>query len=531
MSPDREVINMVRKIIVTNSKAMRRKYGNTGWRQIKDAAAEMIRKDTERECKSYFVSMDLKTDMKKFDAPQVADNADEGQNKAAVDAIFGKARPDYLLILGAPDVVPHQSLTNPVGDDDLEVPSDLPYACEAPYSVEIADFKGPTRVIGRLPDVSGGGDPQYLLDLLDTATDWKFRTQRSYDKYLSVSADVWKRSTRKSVRKLFGSTTGLVFSPTAGPTWSKAMLKPRVHFINLHGAAMAPTFFGEGPEGVYPDAMHAENVSGRFREGTVISAECCYGAELYDPSFWGDSPGICNIAMASGVYGFWGSSSIAYGPADSNDYADLVCQYFVREMLKGASLGRASLMARQIYLQQAAPLDPVDLKTIAQFNLLGDPSVHPVKMSKTQRSNIAKSRQLGTVRARRSTLQRKGIKLDDMLASTRSRKDQKIDDKLRSQLIAIVEKQGLTLQKDVRSFAVHTAAKPALAKSRAARRKAAGEGVYHLLLAHRKAAEVQVLCDSPTKKKVAAVRKIRNDVVVLAGQFDDDLKVKTLFAR
>lgn len=159
---------MVHKIIVTNRKVMRRKYGNAGWKRIQSAVAGMIQKDAVRGCKSFFVSMDLKSEMKKFDGPQVADSADEKQNKEAIDALFDKARPDYLLILGAPDVVPHQSLANPMGDDDDQVPSDLPYACEAPYSDEIADFKGPTRVIGRLPDVVGGDDTQYLMNLLDT---------------------------------------------------------------------------------------------------------------------------------------------------------------------------------------------------------------------------------------------------------------------------------------------------------------------------------------------------------------------------
>jgi hypothetical protein len=237
--------------------------------------------------------------------------------------------------------------------------------------------------------------------------------------------------------------------------------------------------------------------------------------------------------MASGISGFWGSSTIAYGPADANDYADLICQYFLREVLNGASLGRACLQARQNYLQQAAPLDPVDLKTIAQFNLLGDPSVHPVKMSKIQRTKMAKSRQIGTVQTRRSTLQRKGFKLHDVLASARSHMDQKIDDKFRSQLMDFVEKQGLAAQQDIRSFAVHAAAKPELAKSVVARRKAAGQGVYHLVLAHRKAAETQILPGPPTKKMAATAvtRKICNEVVVLAGQFDDKLKIKTLHAR
>lgn len=57
------------------------------------------------------------------------------------------------MLLGAPDVVPHQSLINPLhspDDPDERVDSDLPYACDSGYSIDIDNFLGPTRVVGRL---------------------------------------------------------------------------------------------------------------------------------------------------------------------------------------------------------------------------------------------------------------------------------------------------------------------------------------------------------------------------------------------
>ncbi len=59
--------------------------------------------------------------------------------------------------------------------------------------------------------------------------------------------------------------------------------------------------------------------------------------------------------------------------------ADLIVQYFLLEILGGASLGRAALRARQRYVREIVDLDPTDLKTLAQFTLLGDPAVHPVR--------------------------------------------------------------------------------------------------------------------------------------------------------
>jgi hypothetical protein len=63
---------------------------------------------------------------------------------------------------------------------------------------------------------------------------------------------------------------------------------------------------------------------------------------------------------------------------DANGYADLICQFFLKGVLAGASLGRAMLEARQQFAQASPQMDPYSLKTLAQFNLLGDPSLHPV---------------------------------------------------------------------------------------------------------------------------------------------------------
>jgi len=111
----------------------------------------------------------------------------------------------------------------------------------------------------------------------------------------------------------------------------------------------------------------------------VLAAECCYGAELYDPAKTNGQVGLCNAYLGAKAYGFFGSSTIAYGPESGNAQADLICQYFFTHILAGASQGEATLMARQDFLKVLSVADPSDLKTLAQFNLMGDPSLHPVR--------------------------------------------------------------------------------------------------------------------------------------------------------
>ena len=370
------------KIIVTNLAVLKKKYGTAGVKKINVAIKALIAADQARGFQTSLIALDSAAAMKAVKGQRVTAAADPEQNKAAIDAIYAARVPDYILLLGAIDVIPHQDLFNPVfsagEDDDQFAYGDLPYACQAPYSQQAKDFVGPTRVVGRLPDITGGTDPAYLLGLLKTAAGWTSRSAADYSADFAISAEVWKKSTALSVQRLFGASGTLQLVPPGGPGWSPQLMGKRAHFINCHGGQADPQFYGQQGKSNYPVAHHAAQIPGKIIEGTVAAVECCYGAELYDPQFAKGQVGIANTYLAEKAYGYFGSSTIAYGPAVGNGSADLLCQYFLRRVLGGASLGRAALEARLEFAGGAAELDPVDLKTLAQFSLLGDPSIHPV---------------------------------------------------------------------------------------------------------------------------------------------------------
>ncbi len=422
----------VDKLIVTNAGALRAKYGSAGLTRIRAAVAALIKADAARGLTAKLVALDDRAAMKTLRAKPVADAGDPQQNKIAIDGIYAARTPDYLMILGAIDVVPHQDLTNPLyspdpeADDDRYAWGDLPYACEAPYSHDPGDFRGPSRVVGRLPDLTGATDPAYLIGLLQTAAKYQTRPRSAYDDYFGLSALVWKRSTDLSVRNLFGASTALRTSPKAGPSWTKAQLAPRAHFINCHGATDDPFFYGQSGRN-YPPAHSAKLVARHVSDGTVLAAECCFGGQLYDPQ--GGQLGICSTYLASGAYGVFGSSTIAYGPSEGNGSADLICQFFLEQVLSGASLGRAALEARQRFVERVTLLDPADMKTLAQFSLLGDPAIHAVfpaqgalTRTKTYRAAVGKSAALPIGRdLRRERLMRRGIALPGVVAAVRKK--------------------------------------------------------------------------------------------------------------
>ncbi len=195
--------------------------------------------------------------------------------------------------------------------------------------------------------------------------------------------------------------------------------------------------------------MESAQIDRKVKRGTIVAAECCYGAQLFDPSIPGDM-GICNRYLAQGAYAFFGSSTIAYGPSEGNGAADWVCQFYIERVLNGASTGRAALEARIGFIWFATHLDPMDLKTLAQFNLMGDPSITAVgkPTHKLQRTKVFHAAFDGRPDAvartlRRKRLRREGLTLSSTVGAARGAKDLRAPAKVRKALEASVRNADL----------------------------------------------------------------------------------------
>jgi len=373
-----EVPAVNNKVVVTNKSALQSKYG-TRWADIDAALQRLIAADNARAIATTIVAIDDKATMAAFRAAAVSASSDEVGTKNAINAVLGTKNPDYLMILGGPDVVCHQTLDNPMqGDGDLNVPSDLPYASTSSYGPQISQHIGATHVVGRLPDLPNSTNPDFLVSLIDGAAAAQTRGRVDYQNCFGLSAQVWQASTQMSLAAIFGGTPAVYVAPPTTPPVAAGSLQPRSHFINCHGAQADFRFYGQQGNS-YPVAMETPDVVGKISDGSVVAAECCYGAEIYDPTLAGNM-GLCCAYLSQGAYGFFGSTTIAYGPATSNANADLVAQYFLQDLIAGGvSLGHACIDARHRFVQTTGPvLGNADLKTLGQFLLLGDPSVHPV---------------------------------------------------------------------------------------------------------------------------------------------------------
>jgi hypothetical protein len=380
------------KILVTHLGALRRKYGADGAAQVRDALDALVAADRERGLVSRVLLLDNAQSMKAVKAAKVADG-DWVAALKAVDLASTRYQPAYLAIVGATDVVPQARVRNPVAnrgsDPDPYIPSDLPFACDLPDTwsgpqsgmLDAADLLSVTRVVGRIPDVVGADDPAMLVTAIETATSYTRGKATAYQKVFSLSAAVWKGSTVLSVDLLPGPAPTTHLSPPAKSSWSKTRLAPLTHFVNCHGGDTTPDWFGQARGGAVDTvALAPEDVDGRIAAGTIVAAECCYGAMHMDPSGIGGRIPMMWAYLRSGGYAGIGASTIAYGPADGMGLADLVCRYAIEGIMAGASSGRALLDARQRYIRETGTMAPVDLKTLAQFDLLGDPSLVAVEL-------------------------------------------------------------------------------------------------------------------------------------------------------
>lgn len=369
------------KVILSNKSGLTAKYTAAGVAVIYAALSRLVAADSARGLVTVTIDIDDATQLSAFNTAPIISAADENGAKRVVDAIDASIAPDYFMLLDGPDVIPQIKLLPIAGlnDGDTDIPSDLPYASAAPFSNSANAYLAVTRVVGRLPMPTGSSDAAAFARLIDLCSAHASQPASAYGSCFAISTDTWKVSTQLSLSALFGSQAALNVAPTAGHSAIDASLAALTHVINCHGATNDPRFYGQQATS-FPIAMHSAQVAPHVTKGTIVAAECCFGAELYDPSLAaaGGEP-MSMVYLHGGAAAYVGSTNTAYGPFTTNGQADLMVQFFIDAVLKGGSTGRAMLQARQRFVSTQKMADPTNMKTLAQFVLYGDPSVVPVQ--------------------------------------------------------------------------------------------------------------------------------------------------------
>lgn len=372
----------VSKLVLTHKQALSNKYNPTNLGHIDTALHQLIEADYLQGMETILIYMDEPSDA---GHRVVVDPMNQQAVKNAVDDLYRYYDAGSILFIGAQDVVPFQELADVVftdHDPDTVVPSDLPYACEAGYSDRIEDFADPTRIVGRIAgrlgveDLDPSAPAELLIQMIENATRFNGLPESYYSNQFCLGSYDWRRSFTSMVDDLFGHTNQVLLIPKRGSTadWTSQQLKRRIHLINCHGTPGTDYWTGDNDDLHYP-ALYKDQLKGNVLNGSVGVAECCYSAEIHSV----DGGGICTQFMEDGI-GFFGSTTTSYGLPAGQGHADILTKYFLKNILKGRSLGSALYQARLDFIDEVN--DPgigmVDMKTLAQFFLLGDPTITPI---------------------------------------------------------------------------------------------------------------------------------------------------------
>ena len=422
---------MEKKVIVTNKSVLSGLYGSKMDTVVIPAINKLISADKEiRSLETLLIFVDQLNE-KEFNIAKVTDPTDEKQNKAAIDAVCKKVKPSNVLILGGPDVIPHQVLIDPMTDliqiinqyykhypeDPAFISTDLPYASSSSYSKNISDFiTSLDRVVGRIGFMNDDAD--MLAKVLNTAAKSKPKKRAVYENYFAFASKFVSIGLSKIVlaEKIVDSIIGKIFKtvkyelspPNNWEDWDKKQVGAMTHLFLCHGYPYYPYLLGQGDNETYKIALSEESIADRINEGTVVVSSACYAAQLYAKEYYFTSwnyltditslipdqrdphavrSGICDAYMKNGADAFLGSTFwggyIRIG------------SLFLQNILDGYTTGEALLKARHDFIINAGDKFDEEMQaTLAGFILLGDPSIRPVEEDKSKKKDSPNTTEL-----------------------------------------------------------------------------------------------------------------------------------------
>jgi len=406
------------KLSITHRATLVRKYAPAALARIDKAVADWIAADAARGITTVHVALDDAAAMQRLGVPAIAGRLTPVRTKRALDALARGLVPDYIVLFGGHDVLPNFIVPNPSldaasGDDDPDVPTDNPYACSRPYRARAREsYLVPDRVVGRIPDVpcaDGAGDAAWLVSALRTASAWTPRARDFYAQAYATCCDAWRKAGEATAHYLGIPLADLMISPPEvdGAALSRRRLARTLHVTKCHGALLDARYSGQKGRS-FPDVLSSGSVRAHAKPATLAAAMCCYGAQVFAPDDpRNNTPGEWPISMAylrTGAPGFMGATRIAWVGVTSMMCADWIVAAYLKKCLEGASLGRAMLESKQDFLQflqgQGQRPDTADEKTMIEFVLLGDPSIHAVKSGAATPARVAATRGAAVAAAR-----------------------------------------------------------------------------------------------------------------------------------
>ncbi len=340
----------MRLLILSGKDALRRQIGDLS--QLEKAVNTFIR--SKKDYETVFLYYDRTNT---FGVKKVDRNATNIRNYIFnIEKKWGMI--DNLLLLGGDGIIPFFRLDNPCDDGDKKVLSDNPYASRDD------DFLIPERVCARIPDNRSAAFVIKQFKKFSTATRKSF----------GMTAKIWKRASEDVYRQIGALKDLRTSPPVTSDSFKKNWLqKKRFLYFNLHGSKISANWYGQD-RGSYPVALAPQNICDA---SGFVASEACYGAYILNKSH--EDAISLRFLNEEDIYGFCGSTTIAYGPvAPPSSEADLLVRYFFEYVKQGLTVGESLKNAKVDFARKALRrqgfLDDDDQKTLLQFVLYGDPT-------------------------------------------------------------------------------------------------------------------------------------------------------------
>ncbi len=401
------------KLSVTVKSRLEKKYGQAGLQQINKKVKDWIAADAKRGIQTVHVHVDDSTEMNAQGVGPVLGEATPEEIKRAINDLWNKLNPTphYLVLFGGEQIIPMFQVPNPSGwlesEPDAVVPTDNPYATHLPFlpAEPTISYLIPERAIGRIPDMVDDPDPVWLCDYLDTAITWKPKPKSFYKLPYAICTAEAEQAAKDSIQKSLGDPglTPFVCPPKDdSSTETRQKLSARLHMIKCHGNQADATFWGfpefapRTRENAYA-AITSATLRLSPKPLTVVASMCCFGAQIFSPSDpKAKSPRqwpIASTYLRQGALGFVGSTMMAWVGRSDMGPADWMVQGYLKSVLTGESIGNALLAAKQDYQSHNSLADNIfasdEQKTLIEYVLLGDPSIHPVGSAQSDKSLLA----------------------------------------------------------------------------------------------------------------------------------------------
>lgn len=393
-------------LILSSKRELTTKYGKLGFEQLDDDLHQLRRavaQHTGLACSVTYV--DDGASLTRY-ALQPVDPRNPWQIKRLIDNVDAQlhergASLRYLLIVGGDGIIPFHRLSNPVDDQDANVPSDNPYACRN------GNYLVPERAVGRMPDGENEG-LSFLHSLIQVSVD-AHRTRivpkgllgafgshipdfrqalhaltptRMRGRGLGYSASIWRKASR-DVFRVIGDDSQLRTCPPLTYEAFRVTERPHFSYFNLHGIEDGPNWYGQrdtlfpADYPLFPLALRPRDLTADDHADSVVFTEACYGANVLGKNV---DDSIALRFLEAGALAVVGSTKVSYGAiAPPLLGADLVGRYFWEGLRAHLTAGEALRYAKASLAnemqQRQGYLDGEDQKALISFVLYGDPSL------------------------------------------------------------------------------------------------------------------------------------------------------------